>query len=270
MKVAPTPFRLGERFMKIIFDNALKLVVDEIYITVFPKRTGQILLIGLLKDWGFVKHGTKETSSGIEEVYVRDFRPSVDNNNPSLSFPYMSLRNRPFLVPIYPEYHTELFPDSILRTESPIDFIENQPHRNSIRKVYISRSIERRLVTGDILIFYRTGGFHKSVVSTLGIVENIITDIKDGLEFISQCRKRSVFSDKQLLEHWNYKTNMRPFIVNFLYAYSFPKRPNLRQLIELGVIPSYKDAPRGFSQITRDQFRLIFKEANANESLIID
>ena len=44
----------------------------------------------------------------------------------------------------------------------------------------------------------------------------------------------------------------------------------MRQLIELGVIPSYKDAPRGFSQITRDQFRLILKEANANESLIID
>jgi hypothetical protein len=270
MKVALTPFRLGERFIKIIFDNALNLAVDEIYITVFPKRTGQLLLIGLLKDWGFTKYGTKETLSGIEEVYVRDFRSSVDNNNPNLSFPYMSLRNRPFIVPIYPEYHTELFPDSILRTESPLNFVENQPHRNSIRKVYISRSKERNLATGDIIVFYRTGGYYKGVATTLGIVENIITDIKDVQDFISLCRKRSVFSDQDLLKHWNYIPSIRPFIVNFLYAYSFPNRPNLKRLIELGVIPSINDVPRGFSEITRDRFRLILKEAKANESLIIN
>src|SRR5688572_16182773 len=96
----PTPFRLGERFMKIIFDNALNLAVDEIYITVFPKRVGQLLLIGLLKDWGYKKHGTKETPSGTEEVYVRDFRPMIDNAHPNLPFPYLSLSTHIFIVPI--------------------------------------------------------------------------------------------------------------------------------------------------------------------------
>jgi len=270
MKVAPTPFRLGERFIKIIFDNAINLAVDEIYITVFPKRTGQLLLIGLLKDWGFIKYGNKKTSSGIEEVYVRYFTPSVNNTNPSLSFPYMSLRNRSYIVSIYPKYHTELFPDSILRTESPLAFVEYQPHRNSLRKVFISRSIERNLSVGDIVVFYRTGGYHQGVVSTLGIIENIITKIKDGQDFISLCRQRSVFSDKELLDHWNYNPQIRPFIVNFLYAYSLPKRPNLKRLIELGIIPTVNDVPRGFSQITREQFEIIFKEAKGNESLIID
>jgi len=266
----PTPFKLGERFMKIVFDNALQLAVDEIYITVFPKRMGQLLLIGLLKDWGFKKHGIKETSSGTEEVYVRDFSPAVDKANPNLSFPYMSLRNRLFIVSIWPEYHTELFPDSILRTESPLSFIENQPHRNSIRKVFISRSIERGLATGDIVVFYRTGGYYEGVATTLGIVENIVTNIKDGQEFISQCRKRSVFSDDELLNWWDYNPRSRPFVVNFLYSYSFPKRPNLKRLIELGVIQSVKDVPRGFSRITKDQFHLILKEAKAKENLFVD
>jgi hypothetical protein len=270
MKVAPTSFRLGERFIKIIIDNALNLAVDEIYITVFPKRVGQFLLIGLLQDWGFKRHGTKETSSGIEEVFVRDFKPSFNSSNPNLSYPYMSLSHRTFIVPIYEKYHTELFPDSILRTESPLAFVENQPHRNSIRKVYISRSIERNLNLGDIVVFYRTGGYYEGVVSTLGIIENIVTEIKDEQDFISLCRQRSVFSDKELLEYWNYNLQRRPFIVNFLYAYSFPKRPNLKRLIELNIIPTIKDVPRGFSLITGDQLRLILKEARANESLIID
>ncbi|PIX06400.1 MAG: hypothetical protein COZ76_09075, partial [Flavobacteriales bacterium CG_4_8_14_3_um_filter_35_10] len=37
-KVINNGFRLGERFIKIIFDNALKNNVDEIYVTIFDKR----------------------------------------------------------------------------------------------------------------------------------------------------------------------------------------------------------------------------------------
>lgn len=269
-KVVPTHFRLGERFIKIIFDNALKLAVEEIYVTVFPRRAGQLMLIRLLQDWGFVKYGIKQTSSGIEDIYVRDFRPSFNSTHPNLSFPYISLQNQPFLVPIYPDYHTELFPDSILRSESPIAFVENQPHRNSIRKVYISRSLEKNLHLGDIVIFYRTGGLYKGVASTIGMVESVINQIKDSQEFINQCKQRSVFTDKELLTHWNYKPHMRPFIVNFLYVYSLPKRPNLQRLIELGIIHSINEVPRGFTPITRDQFRVLLKEAQANESLIVD
>lgn len=270
LKVMPTHYRLGERFIKIIFDNALNLGVDEIYTTVFNKRAGQLMLITFLNSWGFYKHGTKETPSGIEEVYVRNFRPAVNNNYPNLSFPYFSLKKRIFLVSIYPQYHTELFPDSILRTESPLDFVENQPHRNSIRKVFISRSWERNISKGDIAIFYRTGGYYQGVVTTLGIIEDIITGIENEQDFISLCRQRSVFSDDELQSHWNYNVNSRPFIVNFLYAYSFPKRPNLKRLIDLKVIKSVADAPRGFLPITADQCRIILQEAKANESLAIN
>ena len=261
---------LGERLLKIIFDNALQYKVNEIYVTIFDNNADRILLIKLLETWGFRYHGIKYSDSGKEKVYIRNFERDFIISDPKLSFPYISKNSRVFIVPIYPAYHTELFPDSILRTESPNDFVENEPHRNAISKAYISHSHERELKTSDIILFYRTGGYYLSVVTTIGIVENIIIDIKDETDLIKKCKKRSVLSDKQLTEFWYKYPTLKPFIVNFLYCYSFPKRPNLKRLIEIGVIPGIHDAPRGFTRISLENFYKIVKEANVDESIIVD
>jgi hypothetical protein len=160
-----------------------------------------------------------------------------------------------------------------LTTESSFDFREDHPHRNALGKIFISRSIERRLSSGDVIVFYLAagkGGYYKSVVTTVGIVESIITGIRDEAEFVLKSRKRSVFSDAELKEWWNYNSGNRPFVVNFLYAYSFPKRPNLARLIELGVIADVESAPRGFVQISTEQFNKIMKESQSNESIIVN
>ena len=218
-KVISNGVRLGERFLKIIFDNAIQYQVDEIYVTIFNKRNEQKRLISLLQDWGFALHGIKNSDNGDELVYKRDFKPSFNKENPKFSFPYISKSTNIFMIPIYPDYHTELLPDSILTTESPYDFIENQPHRNAISKVYISRSIERNINKGDIIIFYRTaaGGrsaYYSSVITTIAIAEDKIENILDENDFILKCRKRSIFSDKELKEFWNYNPRYRPFIIN--------------------------------------------------------
>jgi predicted nucleic acid-binding protein len=270
-KVSLNGNKLGERFIKIIFDNAVRFKVDEIYVTIFNKRIEQERLIRLLEDFGFVHHGYKRNGTEEELVYVRSMEKPASLDRPKCVYPYIPTRgNNIYFVSIYPEYHTDLFPDSILRTESPNDFIENEPFRNAISKVYISRAPERNLQTGDVLVFYRTGGIYKGVVTTIGIVENVITNIRSEEEFISLCRKRSVFSDDELREHWNYNPRNRPFIVNFLYTYSLPKRPNLAKLVEIGVFPNIFSLPRGFGRLSREQFMAIMREAHANESLIID
>ncbi|MFA5881543.1 MAG: PIN domain-containing protein [Eubacteriales bacterium] len=269
-KVTLNGLKLGERFLKIIFDNALRCQVDEIYVTIFDKTLEQQRLINLLKDYGFKQHGYKTSASGKELVYIRDFRKKVNLNCPELTYPYISTQGDIFIVPIYPNYHTNLFPDSILKTESPEDFIESEPFRNAISKVYISRSMERDLNPGDIIIFYRTGGYYKSVITTVGVVEGIVTDIKDERHFIDLCKKRSVFTDKELTEHWNYRRYSRPFIVNFLYVHSLPKRLNMKRLIELGVIPDVNSAPRGFTKISKKNFQDIIREAEVDESIIVD
>jgi predicted nucleic acid-binding protein len=271
LKVVMNGYKLGERFLKIVFDNAVQLKVDEIYVTIFNKDADQERLIALLLDWGFRLHGFKHSVSGEEQVLVRDFTPKADAIHPTAQYPYMSKQQRKFIVPIYPEYHTELLPDSILRTESPENFVENRPNRNAIRKVYISRSIQRDMTPGDIIIFYRTasGGHahHTSVATTLGVVENVITAIANIDEFIALCRKRSVFSDEELKKHWNWNPRNRPFVVNFLYIHSLPKRPNLATLKQENIIT---EAPRGFEEISDTAFTKLVEISNANKRLIVD
>jgi len=267
-KVTSTGFKLGERFLKIIFDNALQYSVSEIYVTIFDKREEQNRLIYLLEDWGFKHWGEKNTSNGIEQVYVRDFSPISDINHPRFTFPFISKKVNKWIVPIYPDYHTELFPDSYLNNESPQDYSENEPHRNAIKKIYISRSFNRGLKKGDIVLFYRTGGHYAGVISTIGIVDNVTTDIQDETNFVELCRKRSVFNNEELKKYWNWIPRNRPFIVKFLYIDSFPKpKVTLKRLRELNII---QDAPRGFELIEPDKFEIILKEARANENYFID
>ena len=106
-----------------------------------------------------------------------------------------------------------------------------------------------------------TGGKYKGVATTIGIVESCVTNIKNSDEFLMLCRKRSVFSNEDLLKHWNFYPNLKPFIVNFLYTYSFRKRPNLEWLVNNGIIQDYESVPRGFSKISTEQFDTILKFA---------
>jgi hypothetical protein len=263
-------YKLGERFLKIVFDNALLQKVDEVYVTIFPRTIEQQRLVKILEDFGFTEWGKKINSYGTEAVYVRDMTPSFNAQDPKLTFPYISRLSRAFIVPIYPEYHTSLLPDSILRTESPVDFVEQEPHRNAIQKVYVSRSVFRELQKGDTIVFYRTGGYYKGVVTTLGIVDGMYRQIRDEAHFISLCRKRSVFTDKELNAQWNYRRGDHPFIVGFLYAYSLPKRPTLKELIDNGIIRDIDSVPRGFERIKAEQFSKILELSKADMRFIVD
>ncbi|MDP8202030.1 MAG: PIN domain-containing protein [Candidatus Tenebribacter burtonii] len=276
-KVLSTGYKLGERFLKIIFDNALTCNVEEIYVTIFEKREDQIRLIKLLEDWGFKSYGVKKTINGEELVLVRDFICQFNIDNPKFTFPYISKNKNVFMIPIYPDYHTDLLPDSILTTESPNDFVENEPHRNAISKVYISRSIRRDIEKGDIIVFYRTatGGraaYYTSVITTIAICEGKADDIADENDFILKCRRRSVFDDNGLKKFWNYNPRYRPFIINFLYVHSFPtgKRINRQKLLELGILTGEENEIRGLKKITKDHFEIILKETETNESYFID
>jgi predicted nucleic acid-binding protein len=273
-KVELNGYKLGERFLKIIFDNAITQNVDEIYVTIFSRTVDQERLIMLLQDFGFTRHGTKTTAHGTETVYVRSMARVFDTHDCKRSFPFVSRSARAFIVPIYPAYHTSLLPDSILRTESPANFVEQEPHRNAIRKVYVSRSYFRNLRPGDTIVFYRTRqgnapAYYESVVTSLGIVDGIYRHIKTEEEFISLCRKRSVFSDDQLRAQWRFSTD-RPFVVGFLYAYAFPKRPTLKELIAHGIIRDTNSVPRGFTALAPEHLSEILALSQTDMRTIID
>ncbi|MBS1537152.1 MAG: hypothetical protein JST20_05335 [Bacteroidetes bacterium] len=251
-KVVSNGLRIGERFLKIIFDNARLYKVDEIYVTIFDNRPELLNLIHLLENFGFVYHGEKTSVSGVEKVLVREFSKHFDENNPKLTFPWLSKKSDVYIIPIRPEYHTELFPDSILRTESADDFIENEPYRNAISKIYVSHSYTRNLKVGDIIVFYRSGGIYKGVATTIGIIENVVNP-RDFNELIQVCRKRTVLSEKELLEYWKRYPRNRPFVINFLYAFSFLKRINLKQMLDEGILPDM-DSVKTITKLERESF----------------
>lgn len=62
--------KLGERFLRIIFKEAMKEKINEIYVTIYDKHQG---LISLLQRFGFEKITTKKeiTKNGQEGVYFK-------------------------------------------------------------------------------------------------------------------------------------------------------------------------------------------------------
>jgi predicted nucleic acid-binding protein len=259
-KVVNNGLRIGERFIKIIFDNARLYKVDDIYVTIFDKRPELLSLISLLEKFGFSFHGEKISASGVERVYVRNFEKKADRSKPRMTFPYISTEASVYIIPIRPEYHTSLFPDSILRTEDEDDFIENEPHRNAISKIYVSHSLERSLASGDVIVFYRSGGIYKGVVTTIGIVEKAITDIADENQLIEICRKRTVLTDEELRIYWNKYPRNRPFVINFLYAFSFKKRITLKEMLDRKILPSM-DTVKTINKMDWESFKQLISLA---------
>lgn len=269
LKVIRNGYKIGERFLKIVFDNATQYRVDEIYVTVFDKRPEQGELIEMMKDWGFVEHGIKTTKNGDEIVLTRPFGKTfpIDIEKPKHSFPFFSRKTRKYIIKIESQYHTELFPDSINTREDETKYTENEPHRNRIGKVYISHSKDRHLQSGDIIVIYRMGDTkpkkYSSTVTSICIVEQVIDGFNSFDDFYKACYRRTMIKKEDLEnDWWNKYPKYRPFVIKFLYAHSFPTpKPTLNDLNQIGVIPDIMNMPRGFIEIDNNQFNRLVKFA---------
>ncbi len=269
LKVVSNGYKIGERFLKIVFDNANQYKVEEIYVTIFDKRQEQVQLIDMLKLWGFVKHGIKSTKNGDEIVLVRSFGKDLPINieNPKMTFPFLSRETKKYIIKIEAQYHTELFPDSINTKEDESKYADNEPHRNRIGKVYISHSKDRHLKKGDVIIIYRVGETtpkrYSSTVTSICIVEDVITQFKSFDDFYNVCKRRTMITKSELeKDWWNRFSNLRPFVVKFLFAHSLPTpKPTLNDLNKIGVIPDIMNMPRGFIEINNEQFNNLVRFA---------
>ena len=153
---------MGERFIKIIFDNAIERNVEEIYVTLFENRPELIALKALLERWGFYDYGIKESNGKKEKVLVKKMRKYDPTLSIKQNFPNVNYNVAKRILPIFPQYHTNLLPDSQLKTENEVDFIGNTAHRYALQKVYVTWAMKSYVRVGDIVIFYRTGeeGLH--------------------------------------------------------------------------------------------------------------
>jgi predicted nucleic acid-binding protein len=263
LKVSSNGYKIGERFLKTIFDNSIRFGVEEIYVTLFTNRPEQEQLIEMLEEWGFFYHGIKETKNGKEKVYVRKFGKNLPKDiiNPKLTFPFFSRETNKFIIKIEPQYHTELFPDSINTREDKSKYTKNEAHRNRISKVYISHSKDRDLKSGDVVLIYRIGeeGTQKiftSTITTICIVESVKTNFENFEEFFETCNRKTMISKEDLRNKWWDKfPKYKPFVINFLFAHSLPTpKPTIKDLIDLKIFQDSKSIPLGIIKLSSEQF----------------
>jgi hypothetical protein len=82
-------------------------------------------------------------------------------------------------------------------------------------------------------------------------------------QFFDACNRRTMISKEDLkTQWWNKNPKNRPFVINFLYAHSLPTpKPTLNDLINLGIIKDIMNMPRGFINITTEQFNSLVRFA---------
>lgn len=265
LKVVSNGYKIGERFIKIIFDNAINYKVDEIYVTVFPIDKERKDLISLFEKFGFTKWGINTRG---EDVYIRDMKKQFNSSDPLLTYPYYSSQNNIYLVTINEQYHTSLFPDSILSNEDPANFEENKSFANAIHKLYLTRAFSAEPKVGDLLLFYRSGGGRfRSVVTTIGVVCNYTKRFSNFNEFYAKCQRRSALTRGQMAEMWNKNLYYSPRVIDFIYIETLPKKLNLDKLIELGFDSEL--IKNGIIKISRNLFEKIVDASSLKNTRLI-
>ena len=264
-KVESTGFRLGERFIKIIFDNAIERKVDEIYVTLFEDRDELKILGRLLRRWGFRDYGIKKSNGREEKVLVKKMNSYDDSLSIKENYPNVNYYVEKRFLPILPQYHTSLLPDSQLKTERDVDYIDNIAHRYALQKVYITWGMKTDVKCGDILVFYRNGedGTKKkfsSVMTTVGVIDEIVYNFSSKEEFMRCCENRSVFT-KDDLEYFWYRGRNKLCVVKFIYITSMTNRLNLGYLWDKNIVIPY-GGPRSFDKLTDAQFEQIIRDSN--------
>lgn len=268
--------KLGERFVKIILDAVLESNIRHAYVTVFPQHEP---LIHILEDYGFKKYGIKRSSNGIEDVYVKDM--NYISGNTLLDYPVIDARmKQKWLLAIYPQYHTPLFPDSKLKTV-PSSLIQDVSHTNSIHKVYVGFLREMPLMRpGDCLVIYcclapgsNQSAWFKSVATSICVAEEVRPKrtFASESDFVSYCQRYSVFSRAELQHAYNLQKGNALCSIKMTYNLALPKRPNLSTLVVSGAVPPPGSGHYfGLMRLSDQQFSKILELGQANAGFVIN
>jgi len=271
LKIDSHGTRLGERFIKKSVDTALHSECDKIYVTIFKKH---IKLINMFKKYGFYLHGEKIKGEDIEQVYVKDIL--IDNSDIFKNYPKITTKgNSKFLLSVYPQFHTKLFPDSKLKNEK-IDILKDVSHTNSIEKIYICKMKQVQNVhKGDLIYIYRTKekgskipAKYASVLTSICTVEDVVNmdRFKTFEELKSYCKNYSVFDNDTLKSMFKYKQEY--FLIRMLYNIALPKRITRGELIEKTDLTEH--VYWGFTELDDTMIEEIGKLGEINECYIIN
>lgn len=257
--------KMGEQFIKVIMDYAANEDADVCYVTIYEKHSS---LINLVQQFGFELYGVKGDGQFKENVYLKQMRKITGDINKD--FPLVDIRTaKKYLLSIYPQYHSVMFPDSILTTENK-NIITDVSYTNSIHKIYVcTMEHVENLKYGDVVVLYRTAEDGKSaeysaVVTSICVVEGVKMQNEFSCfdDFYKYVSKYSVF-DKNDLRYWYNRGGCKA--IKMTYNGALKKRIVRHELIkEIGL---ERNQYWGFFELTNEQFEIIAKKGGVAKIL---
>lgn len=262
--------RRGERFMKKVMDRAIAENVDDIYVTIFPSKELYYLIKAFLS-FGFVHVADKDHGDGGKEwVLVKDMRNLT--GDVVKDYPFVRVGGtEKRLLSIHPNYHTKLFPDSILTNES-YDIVQDVTPTNGIFKIYICWMKDAAtLKRGDNVVIYRMGdglgpAYYRAVATSIcTVIEVKQYDDFDSLSSFLKYTQYSVFSEPERAKWYQYKSSF--IVIKMLYNVAFTKRVIRKDLLEQVGISS--EAYWGFCPLSDNQYNKIIELGGADERYFV-
>jgi len=264
LKVTHVGYKIGELFVKLAIDYAIKNNIYEIYLTHFTNPDNDSL-VDLITEYGFYKAAVKDNG---EDIFVKELlvdKDKIASMHPleisNMFYPslYDGDKVNKFLVPIRPEYHQRLFTEHKSRQTSLLEHAgEFIVEGNTIKKAYLSSSKIRNLSPGDILLFYRTVD---SEITSLGVVEKVLYGLQDKDEIFRNVRKRTVYS----LEEIENMAKKPTLVILFKWHFHLPSTLKLKDLKTIGV-----SVPQSIAQISDENYLQIKKRGGIDERFTIN
>ncbi|RZB29151.1 MAG: hypothetical protein AEth_01483 [Candidatus Argoarchaeum ethanivorans] len=257
--------KIGELFIKLSIDLAIKNRISELYLTHFVELDDR--LVYLISEYGFRKVSTNKRG---EDIFIK--RMIVENQYRTNSSPIDIVREfypsfydgenvQKFIVPIQPDYHSRLFTDYPKR-QTRIDEHQGEfiIEGNTIKKAYLSHSKILKIQSGDIVLFYRSDDFKQ--VTSIGVVESIHTRITDPDEIMRIVGKRTVYSRREIEEMAEKPTT----IMLFYHIFHLPNPISYGNLKTIGALSG---PPQSISGIEDESYREIIKRSGIDERFTI-
>lgn len=263
-KVDEKGFKIGELFIKIAVNLAIKNNSEEIYLTHYVKDRDP--LVELISEYGFEEKA--KTRDG-EVVYIKEMfppkgtiknLPPIDISTRYWPYYYDGKEVRKFIVPIRPEYHERLFIElrkEFTLFESQGEFIVEG---NTIKKAYLSKTKSKKFAKGDILLFYRTkdGKYRReeSGITTIAVVDDVHHEVQNIDEALWITKNRTVYEKSEI-------NNLLPVtIILFTWHFYLKKVIDLNRLLKQGFL---KGPPQSITEISEKAYLFIKKYGGIDE-----
>lgn len=260
MKVSRVGYKIGELLIKLSIDLAIDNNLSEIYLTHYTKKNDR--LVDLISEFSFKHIGRIENGEDIylKKILVKqiDLKSFLPKEISRLFYPnfYDGKSVNIFIIPIKPIFHEKLFTDYRKQTtilEYAGEFIVEG---NTIQKAYICNANTKKIKSGDLVLFYRSGD-HQAITS-IGIVEEIHYNQRDANSVSNLVGKRTVYSLKEIEEI----TQKNTLVLLFNFHFHFKKPISKDYLLNNKVL---KRIPQSISKIEHDKYLLIKKKGGIDE-----